>query len=293
VQRILHYDGLYRQAAASPATDYLYSERLETRSRDFDWVVRPHTHAHLVQLFLIETGRLTFQEASGQRELVAPVVLLIPPTMLHGFSYSPDTTGHILTLSAALVDGLFSTASPVASMLSAVQCLTRFEVPYLVARVQEALELVDQELADNQPEKRLMLHACLQQLFLVLFRIWQQGEALSTGATTLAQQYFRRFQQRVRQVGASHSVAQLADELAITPVHLNRVCRAVAGKSASQLLQEHVLDEARKYLLYSSHSVSEIAYLLHFEYPNYFARFFKKYTGVSPSTFRESQTQAA
>ena len=252
-----------------------------------------HTHAHLFQLFLVETGRLTFQEASGQRELVAPVVLLIPPTMLHGFRYSPDTTGRILTMSAALVDGLFSATSPLATLLSAVRCLTKFDAPYSVGRVREALELVDQELAANQPEKRLMLHACLQQLFLVLFRVWQQDEALSTGTTTLAQQYFRRFQQRVRQMGASQSVAQLADELAITPVHLNRVCRAVAGKSASQLVQEHVLEEARKYLTYSSHSVSEIAYLLHFEYPNYFARFFKKYTGVSPSTFRESQAQAA
>ena len=293
MQRILHYDGLYREAAASPAADYLFSERLETRSRDFDWVVQPHTHAHLFQLFVIETGRLTLQEANGQRELVAPAMVLVPPTMLHGFSYSPDTTGRILTMSAALVDGLFSAASPVAPMLSAVQCLTRFDAPYSVARVQEALALVDQELAANQPEKRLMLHACLQQLFLVLFRIWQQDDVLSTGATTQAQQYFRRFQQRVRKVGGSHSVAQLADELAITPVHLNRVCRAVAGKSAGQLLQDYLVEEARKYLLYSSHSVSEIAYLLHFEYPNYFAKFFKKNTGVSPSSFRESQAQAA
>ena len=256
-------------------------------------MVQPHTHAHLFQLFWVETGQLTLQEASGRRELVAPVALLIPPTMLHGFIYSPDTTGRILTLSAGLVDGLFAAASPLAPMLSAVQCFTKFGALHPAARVREALALVDQELAANQPEKRLMLHACLQQFFVVLFRVWQQDETLSAVATTLAQQYFRRFQQRVRQVGASHSVAQLADELAITPVHLNRVCRVVAGKSAGQLLQEHVLDEARKYLLYSSHSVSEIAYLLHFEYPNYFARFFKKYTGVSPTIFRESQAQAA
>jgi AraC family transcriptional regulator, transcriptional activator of pobA len=81
----------------------------------------------------------------------------------------------------------------------------------------------------------------------------------------------------------------LADELAITPVPLNRICRLVAGKSASQLMQDHILDEACQYLTYTSYSVSEIAYLLHFEYPNYFARFFRKHTGTFPTEFRKGQ----
>lgn len=290
---MMQYDGLYRETTALLTTEYLFSELLETRSKSFDWVIQPHLHARLYQVFFLATGRVTFQEANRQRELVAPVLLLIPPTMLHGFVYSPDATGRILTLSGALVEGLFPSTSPLAAMLGGGQCLSNFEGPYSATKVWELLELVDKELFDNQPEKRLMLHACLQQLFLVLFRIWQQDDALGSVAPTPAQQYFRRFQQRVRQVGATHSVAQFADELAITPVHLNRVCRAVAGKSASQLVQEHVLEEARKYLTYTAYSVSEIAYLLHFEYPNYFAKFFKKYTGLSPSGFRESQAQAA
>lgn len=62
-------------------------------------------------------------------------------------------------------------------------------------------------------------------------------------------------------------------------MHLNRICQAVVGKPALQLVQEQQVQEAQKYLRYTSYSVSEIAYLLKFEYPNYFARLFKKHTG--------------
>jgi AraC family transcriptional activator of pobA len=174
-------------------------------------------------------------------------------------------------------------------MLGAVQCLARFEEPYSAGQVETLLQEIDRELFDHQPEKRLMLHLCLQRLLLVLFRLWQQSEARGALPDTPALRYFRRFQQLVRQAGTTHSIAQIAADLTITPVHLNRICRAVAGKSASQLVQEHVLGEASKYLRYSTYSVSEIAYLLHFENPNYFAKFFKKHTGLSPTVFREAQ----
>jgi len=246
-------------------------------------------HARLFQLFFVETGQVLFQEAAQQHNLTSPVLLLIPPTASHGFTYSHDATGRIITLSDALVNSLFPNLPALAPMLGAVQCLTRFEAPYSVEAIRELIKDIDKELFDNQPEKRTMLHLGLQRLFLVLFRIWQHDEAMGAVPNTPSLQYYRKFQQRVREVGNTLSLAQLADELAITPVHLNRVCQVVAGKSASQLVQEHVLDEACNYLLHTTYSVSEIAYLLHFEYPNYFAKFFKKHTGLSPTEFREKQ----
>ena len=291
MQRITQFDGLYGQADARPTAEYLFSELLETRSRSFEWVIQPHLHAQLFQLFFLQKGQVIFREASGQRHLMAPVVILVPATALHGFTFSPEAKGRILTLSGTLVDGLFSNTSPQAAMLGAVQCLMTFDEPYSAGQVADLLQEVDRELFDNQPEKRLMLHVCLQRLFLVLFRIWQHSEARGALPDTPALRYFRRFQQLVGQVGTTHTIVQLAADLAITPVHLNRICRELAGKSASQLVQEHILNEARKYLLYSTYSVSEITYLLHFEYPNYFAKFFKKHTGLSPTDFREGQRE--
>ncbi len=287
MKRIMHYDGLYGETTARPQGDYLFSEKLETRSRTFDWVIDPHIHAHLFQIFFIESGTVSFQEATRSRSLASPCVLLIPPTALHGFVYSPDVTGRILTLSQTLLDELFPASSALTPMLATVQCLTTFDDTCSPGLVSDLIRQIDEELFADLAEKRVMLQACLQRFFIVLYRLWQQNKTTQNDANNPMIRQFRQFQQRVRQVGTTHSIVQFADELAITPVHLNRICRAVAGKSASQLVQEHRLDEARKYLTYTSYSISEIAYLLHFEYPNYFAKFFKKQTGLSPTEFRE------
>ena len=299
MQRITQYNGLYGEATTEtaladrsghrPYAEYLFSELLETRSRTFDWVIQPHIHAQLFQVFFVETGKFEFQEATRKRQLAGPCLLLIPPTALHGLIYNTDVQGRILTLSDAFVDSLFPNESPVATMLGSLQCITTFQEPYSGKRVAALMEAIDDELFDDQPEKRLMLRVCLQQLFLVFYRLWQHNEETEPRLNNLSLQYFRKFQQRVRQVGTTHSIAQLADDLAITPVHLNRICRVIANKSASQLVQEHILDEARKCLMYTTYSVSEIAYLLHFDYPNYFAKFFRKQTGLSPTEFREGQ----
>lgn len=291
MKRFAQYDGLYGELTDRPGSEYLFSELLETRSRTFDWVIQPHIHAHLFQLFFVTTGQVDFQTATETKRLQGPCVLLIPPTALHGFVYTDDIKGRILTMSYSLIESLFPPESALFSMLTQVQCLTVFEEPYPAASVGELIRQIDEELFANQPEKRAMLGACLQRLLLVMYRIWRQNETTQADVNSPFLRYFRQFQQRVRQAGATHSIVQLADELAITPVHLNRICRAVAGKSASQLVQEHQLDEARKYLRYTTYSVSEIAYLLAFEYPNYFARFFRKHTGFSPSEFREQHNR--
>ncbi len=292
MQRITQYDGLYGEARTEPLTsgpvsEYLFSELLETRSRTFNWVIQPHTHARLFQLFFLATGEVELSETAQKRQLTAPVLLLIPPTVPHGLIYMPDTTGRILTLSDVLISEIFPTTSAIAPMLESVQCIQTFEEPYPATAIDQLIGQIDEELFSDQPEKRTMLRLNVQRLLIVFYRLWRQHETAQQVGDSRNAQYFRKFQQRVRQVGTTQDISQLADDLAITPVHLNRICRSVAGKSASQLVQAHVLDEARKYLIYTTYSVSEIAYLLHFDYPTYFARFFRKHTGQSPTEFRQ------
>lgn len=285
---LIRFDGLYGDKDAQPDSEYVFAELLETRSRLFDWKIPPHIHPDLFQLFFIESGSLVFTDAGGEHAMKSPCALLVPPAALHGFHYRPGASGRIITLSAALMNKLFEDTSPVNDMLVLVQRMDVFPDEHAAMELLTVMRQIEEELFNTLPEKRLMLHNYIRQLLVLLYRLWQHNQVMVSGADNRQLACFRQLQQRIRQVGTTSTIAQLAAEMAVTPTHLNRICKLVSGKAANQLLQEHVLEEAKKYLGYSSYSISEIAYLLHFEYPNYFARFFKKHTGISPSQFRQN-----
>ncbi len=83
-------------------------------------------------------------------------------------------------------------------------------------------------------------------------------------------------------------VAAYAEQMHLTPNYLNSICKKVLGKTASQLLHERLTIEARRLLTHTTRSVKEISFLLGFDDPSYFVRFFKKHTRQTPAEFRQS-----
>ena len=84
-----------------------------------------------------------------------------------------------------------------------------------------------------------------------------------------------------------HKPSDYASLLAVSPDTLTRRCSKYFRKSPSQLIQERLILEAKKQLHLTRQSIKEIAYNLKFQDEFYFSRVFKKFTKVSPQTFRD------
>lgn len=89
------------------------------------------------------------------------------------------------------------------------------------------------------------------------------------------------------QIQNIHSVKEYADLLHMSPNHLNKSIKKVAGKTASEIINEALLMEAKALLSLPHYTISEVAFTLGVEDISYFSRFFKKHTGVSPSDYRK------
>lgn len=77
------------------------------------------------------------------------------------------------------------------------------------------------------------------------------------------------------------------EALNTSPKYLSDLLRKETGQSAQDHIHKYIIEKAKNKLLNSVESVSEIAYSLGFEYPQYFSKIFKKKTLLSPNEFRQ------
>lgn len=84
-----------------------------------------------------------------------------------------------------------------------------------------------------------------------------------------------------------HFVSQYAKLLHKSPKTLSNLFSKAYNKTPLQFVQERILLESRRLLLYSDKSIKEIAYEIGFEDIQTFSRFFKTKEGISPSEFKE------
>ena len=85
-----------------------------------------------------------------------------------------------------------------------------------------------------------------------------------------------------------NNVAYYAEHLNTSPQNLNAVCRKAANQSVSQILAQFITNEAKRLLLYTDKSVSEISISLRFKDDSHFIKFFKRITGQTPQSFRNN-----
>lgn len=83
------------------------------------------------------------------------------------------------------------------------------------------------------------------------------------------------------------SIERIADKLSLSQRYLSDTLKKETGKTTTEHLQLYLINESKNILLNPSKSISEVAYELGFEYPQYFSRLFKKKEGMSPSQYRE------
>ncbi len=82
-------------------------------------------------------------------------------------------------------------------------------------------------------------------------------------------------------------VEWIANQLGVSQRYMSDTIKTETGKTAIDQINLYLIDEAKNLLLEPNASISDTAYKLGFEYPQYFSRIFKKKTGLSPKKYIE------
>jgi AraC family transcriptional activator of pobA len=286
VKELLYFNGLYGDLNAINDVDYIFSELIKTRSEIFDWVVRPHIHNKLYQIFCVEFGNVTFQGINLEKKMSGPFVILVPPMAIHGLLYSKDVKGRILTLSDSYVEAALGKESLILSNLNNPEFIENFEGEHIFKEILDLILHIDREIFSEKVEQQSMIRALLCQLFIKSYRLFNTNHEIKK-QVNMYLKHFNNFQKMIKVNGKIKSITEIAENLQITPIHLNRICKEITNKPALQIVHEHAIQEAEKYLKHTSLTIAEIAYSLNFEYPNYFSKLFKKYRKLTPLQYRK------
>ena len=84
------------------------------------------------------------------------------------------------------------------------------------------------------------------------------------------------------------TVQYIAETLNMSPNYLSGLLKALTGQSTQQHIHDQLIKTAKEKLSITNYSVSEIAYQLGFEHPQSFNKLFKRYTDMTPNSFRKS-----
>lgn len=89
-------------------------------------------------------------------------------------------------------------------------------------------------------------------------------------------------------VSTHKQVSHYADMMNLSYYQLNAFTKTALGKKCSELINDYIILEAKRFLLATSIQVNQVADHLGYEDVSYFIRFFKKHTGFSPEAFRHN-----
>ncbi|MFJ5118980.1 helix-turn-helix domain-containing protein [Kitasatospora sp. NPDC088548] len=240
----------------------------------------PHRHS-FYEIVLVTGGRGAHVLDLVHRPLRPPQLCVIAPGQVHYWADADGLTGQVVLFNE---DFLFSQPKD----LTALRTLAAR--PGL--RLGEQAGAIGALLADMEHEYRTrapgyagVLRASLHILIVRALRAAVPGEggAAPGRSAELASAFTRLIG---LPGGEQRSVASCAQELGVSPGHLQTLVKQVTGRTPGRLIRQQQTLEVKRLLACTDLTIRQVAREAGFGDPAYFCRFFRRETGMTPGEFR-------
>jgi AraC family transcriptional activator of pobA len=127
----------------------------------------------------------------------------------------------------------------------------------------------------------------LKALMINLERVHQNNQHKQLTFNSHYELQFAKYKELIEEnYSKSFSVSDYAGLLNISSKTLNTITKKVVEKSASQLISDRIILQAKRLLKFTPLQIGEIAFRIGFEDPSYFVKYFKRHVESSPNNYR-------
>ncbi len=276
---------LYGEEIERAGQFWLHCETIPERSRLHDWEIRPHRHQAFFQMLHISDGTGEVLADGAYRPFAADTIIFVPPGVVHGFRFSRDIGGLVVTVLRERLDTPCGASPHLAAFASAPRMVPDADAQARLAV--DSLHRIAAEIAGHGIGRMMLAEALVTAALIDLAR----ASGVRAVQTPDPQD---RDQGRIEELAAlidthfreHRPAAFYAERIGVSPAHLNRIARARTGRSLQALIAARLMEEARRSLVFTFLPAQSIALDLGFSDPAYFSRFFSRHAGESPAAYR-------
>jgi AraC family transcriptional regulator, transcriptional activator of pobA len=273
-----------------PATESPTLFRIDTLASLGDKPQAELPHRHDFYAIYYATGGKGFQLIDFVHYPLLPDTLyFVSPGQVHCGRFSQPIEGYII---GYLDEFLLSSDSPTGFVYELSFFHTVSQLPKLplyqpeATKIKTLIAAMEQEYLANAPDRVSVLRAYLHILLANIQRLYTAAYP----EKNLKQDgsFVRRFNHLVSlHYLTEKKVGPYAAKMGVSVGHLSNTIKSLTGVPPKQIIQKHIVLEAKRLLAHTDLSISEIVYHLNLEDRSYFSRMFNHTAGLSPTAFRD------
>ena len=224
------------------------------------------------------------------------LLLISPINAITGADLSTGGRFFLLIIKRELLDRLGNSGGP--KPLPTKDLSDIFQRPHFEMdensynKISGSVENLYHYMKDTRKDiKEYLVIASLAIVMTEIFSLISERENVGLQAKHISRktELMTRFVFLLREYGEKeHNPVFYADKLFISVQYLSLILKEETGKTASQLIAQHIATRARNMLRLPGASIKETAERLNFADQSSFGKFFKKETGLSPKKYIES-----
>lgn len=251
---------------------------------------KPHRHT-FYQVLFVEKGSGAHKIDFKEFEIKSPTLFFLSPGQVHDLVFDrKETKGFLINFNGELFNTFLTKANDIDHFpfFGISSNISYFSISDdNLETIRNIFNKINRQFVskDKMFEELIRIH--LLELFYSLLS--QNSNNTENANITNQKNLIYKFEKLVDENFATeHYPKFYADKLAITANYLNFVCRTYSGKKAGEIIRNRIILEAKRLLVNSELSISQISFLLGFDDNSYFTKFFRTFSGNSPSEFRNS-----